>query len=521
MSTAYFRTNGSRSSLICFFLHEKGDVRVKKLLISVTGGRTRVALWENGRVAELYGEAGEQVQLVGNVYRARVVDVLPSMQAAFIDIGLAKNAYLYIDDALPTQRPHGTKPNIRELVRSGEERYVQVNKEATGTKAPRVTTQVGLPGRSLVYLPQESQISVSRKIQNDRERSRLQQVMARLLADGEGAIVRTQAEGASEGQLSAELAYLRERWRDAVEQSKRLKPPCLVYRDDDLATRTIREHFTAEVDELLVDHHPTYQRVKALVHALYPTFGKRLTYFQGKRSLFEEFGVEAEMDKALERQVALRSGGYLLIDQTEAMTVIDVNTGKFTGKGAAQLEETVTQTNLEAAAEIARQLRLRDIGGIIIIDFIDMKARENQNRVLERLRLETAKDRTPTHVLGMTQLGLVEMTRKKVRQNLNERMTEKCPACAGRARVLAVQELALRFEQEVASLVRSSDAEAVVAEVPPRLNEYLSGEQKRIESELSVHLYLLPQQQLQLEEYRIRYVGDAGEALRRYQQVEE
>ncbi|MFY0543441.1 Rne/Rng family ribonuclease [Brevibacillus sp. H7] len=488
---------------------------MKKLLISVTGDRTRVVMWENGRVTELYNESEETEHQVGNVYRGRVVDVLASMQAAFVDIGLSKNAYLYVDDALSSNRQHGIKPNIRELVRSGEERYFQVIKEATGTKAPRVTTQVGLPGRCLVYLPQESQISVSRKMEDDRERTRLKQLAARLLKEGEGVIIRTQAAGTSEHQLEGELSYLRERWREAVEQGKRQKTPCLIYRDDDLIARTVRERLSDEVDELTVDHQPAFQRVKALVRALYPDFMDRLTYYQGKRPLFDQYGVDAEIDKALKRRVPLKSGGYLLIDHTDAMTVIDVNTGKFTGKGAAQLEETVTQTNLEASEEIARQLRLRDIGGIVIIDFIDMKARANQERVLERLRTETAKDRTPTHVLGMTHLGLVEMTRKKVRQNLAERLTEACPTCAGRGRVITVGELALRFEQEVASLAKSSGAEAIVAEVPPRLMERLATERERIESGLGVRIHLLMQEQLHLEEYRILYVGDAREALRR------
>jgi len=492
---------------------------MKKLLINVTGESTRVAVWEQGRLTELYQET-ETADLVGSVYRGRVVDVLPSMQAAFVDIGLDKNAYLYVDDALPAERQRGAKPNIRELVRGGEERFVQVNKEATGNKAPRVTTQVGLPGRRLVYLPLERHISVSRKLEDERERSRLRQFAERLLHGQEGVIIRTQAAGAGETELAAELAFLRKKWQVAVEESKQKKVPSLVLRDDDLVMRMLRELLADDVDELIVDHPPTYLRVREWVRAVDPSHLNHLVCYQGKRPLFDQFGIETEIEKALQRQVPLKSGGYLLIDRTEAMTVIDVNTGKFTGKGAAQLEETVTRTNLEAAEEIARQLRLRDIGGIIVVDFIDMKLRTNQERVISRLREETEKDRTPARVLGMTQLGLVEMTRKKVRQNLTERLTEDCPACAGSGRVLAVEELLLRFEREAAALTKTQEAEAIVAEVPSRLYKRLSAERTRLEQEMSVRFYFVEYRSLPADAHRILYVGSRGEAERRYQQLE-
>jgi ribonuclease G len=305
---------------------------LKKILISVAEKQTRAAIIEAGRLAELYMEAGKQEQKVGNIYRGRVVDVLTSMQAAFVDIGMEKNAFLYIDDALPVDWQQGgkeaAKPNIRELVCRGEELLVQINKEATGTKAPRVTTQISLPGRILVYLPYGQQVSVSRRIQDETERKRLQQQTASLLEPGEGAILRTLAEGVDARMIAGELAYLREVWREAIERSKQRKPPVLVFQDADLAVRVVRDAFAEDVDELVIDDSPTFQRIRRLVSALYPHLLDRLSLFQGKRTLFEEYGVEGEIDKALRRQVWLKSGGTIVIDQTEAMTVIDVNTGK-------------------------------------------------------------------------------------------------------------------------------------------------------------------------------------------------
>lgn len=476
---------------------------------------------EAGRLSEIFIESDKTEQLMGNVYRGRVVDVLPSMQAAFIDIGLEKNAFLYIDDALAPDWQQGArdaaKPNIRELVRKGEELLVQINKEATGTKAPRVTTQIGLPGRILVYMPQSRQVSVSRKIGQEQERRRLQQLATSLLTPGEGVILRTLAEGVEAKRIENELRYLRTVWQEALNEAKSAKPPSLVYQDADLVIRTVRDTLAEDVEELVVDHPAAFARVKQLVTALYPGWLNRLSFYQGKQPLFEVHGVEHEIDKALRRQVWLKSGGYLVIDHTEAMTVIDVNTGKFTGKSAQQLEETVTQTNLEAAREIARQLRLRDIGGIIIIDFIDMKSKSNQTKVLAALQEALAHDRTSTYVLGMTQLGLVEMTRKKSRQSLTESLTRPCPVCEGKGRVLSETEAALRFEREIRSYVKNSEVEAIVASLPENAAALLDGaEADRLQKELDIQLYLLAEERLHPGESRILYVGNREEAKRRY-----
>ncbi len=494
---------------------------MKRILISAENGQTRVAVLEADRLVELHAETGETESLVGNIYRARVDNVLSGMQAAFVDIGQKKNAFLYIDDALPPAfhktRGGREKPNIRELVHNGQELLVEVTKEAFGSKAPRVTTQISLTGRMLVYMPYGGQVSVSRRILDERERKRLEAVARELIDESEGVILRTMAEGADRERLAAELAYLREVWADALAQGKEKKPPCLVYRDADLPVRVVRDLFADDVDELIVDRLAVLERVKQTVRAFHPERADRVRFYQGKTPLFAAYGVDAEIDKALKRHVPLKSGGFLVIDQTEAMTVIDVNTGRFTGAGGQRLEETVTRANLEAAEEIARQLRLRDIGGIVIIDFIDMNSQASRERVLAALQAALARDRTTTVVLGITRLGLVEMTRKKIRQNLSDALTRPCPVCDGRGRVLSGAEALFRLEQEVRASVRQREIEAVVVEAASDLAALLAegGEAARLAGELGIAVHVVAREGMTPGRYRIAYAGSAGEGERR------
>jgi ribonuclease G len=495
---------------------------LKQILISSEKNLSRIAVLVQGRLEDLHVETGKTDQLVGNIYRARVVNVLPSAQSAFLDIGADKNAYMYIDDAIPpgqkANRQGKEKPNIRHLVQVGEERLVQVMKEAQGTKAARVTTEISIPGRMLVYLPDSARISISRRIQAPAERKRLEQTAARLLTGSEGVIFRTQAEGADEQRIADELCYLRSVWSEALAAAAAKKLPVLVHPGDDLITRAVRDLFSADVDELIVDHGPTFQRVKQMLLSFYPDLADRLSLYQGKLPLFEQYAVEAEIDKALRRQVWLKSGGSIVIDRTEAMTVIDVNTGKFTGGASMQLEELVTRTNLEAAREIARQLRLRDIGGIVIIDFIDMKSSANQARLLAELESELARDRTVTSVLGLTKLGLVELTRKKVRQSLSEALTSPCPTCGGKGRVLSLAEVSRRLEREIRALVKTGEAEAVVVELSAELARHWqepvdgTARSQRVEQDLQIRLHLLPEARLPVHAYRVRYTGTKQEA---------
>ncbi len=491
----------------------------RQILIEGSGSRQRVARLEDGQLVELHTETDQALQLIGNIYRGRIETVLPSMQAAFVDVGTGENVYLYIDDALPGERKSEKgkpKPNIRDVVQRGEERFVQVYKEGTGSKAPSVTTELAIPGRMLVYLPGGKSISVSRKIGEQAERERLRQIAETLLQEREGMILRTASAGVDAGQIAAELTYLRERWQEALAASKTKKTPCLIYQDADLVIRTIRDSLSEPPAQILIDDLPTLQRVKQFVAAFQPSLLRNIAFYQDKQPLFDRYGIEAEIDKALRRQIWLKSGGSIVIDQTEAMTVIDVNTAKYTGKATQQLEETVTRTNLEAAGEIARQLRLRDIGGIVIIDFIDMKQSANQVRVLETLQTAVSQDRTSTYVLGFTQLGLVEMTRKKSRQNLVEALTQPCPACQGRGRVLSDAEVAQRLMREIRGLAKSAGHEAFIVELTPDAAQQFLREREALHAELSVHIFIKQDRHGHAGHFRITYAGSRAEAELKY-----
>jgi ribonuclease G len=508
---------------------------VKQVAISGSGGRLWAALLEQGRLVEWRSEQAETEPQAGCVYRGRVTDVLPGIQAAFVDIGQGKNAFLYVDDALPPF--HGTEKRlINELVRVGETLLVQVSKEAAEGKAPKVTTRVSIPGRLLVYLPPEgravgtvenglpvasvpaeptARVSVSRKIADEAKRRKLRERAAGLLEDGEGVIVRTEAEHADDEAVARELTFLRKRWREALASAAGRKTPCLICRDVGLIEAALRDFGAEDAEEIIVEETAAFQRVKELTEALYPDAADKIRRYQGREPLFERLGLVAQLDRALQRRIPLPSGVHLVFDRTEAMTVIDVNTGAFSGKGGQQREQAITAANLEAAREIARQLRLRDIGGIVLIDFVNMQEAANRERVLAALRAEAAKDTAPVAVLGMTALGLVELTRKRVRASLAERMTEPCPCCGGTGRVLSVDELERRLFDELGGLVRSQEAEAALIEVPARMYERLAADSPEGRP---LHLYVLRADHLPPERYRILYAGRREEADRLYRE---
>ncbi|NGQ94300.1 Rne/Rng family ribonuclease [Brevibacillus sp. SYP-B805] len=489
---------------------------MKQILISSDGETVRIAVTQSGRLVEYRMEEGSD-GLSGSIYLGRVTDVLPGIRAAFVDIGLPKNGYLALDDVPRSSGKRAEEkrsPSHTGRIHEGEALLVQIEKEETGTKGGRLTAEISLPGRKLVYLPFGRQVMVSRKMVGEAERSRLRELMAGHLHDGEGVIVRTMAAGSDDDDLIRELEYLRGLWQEAAARAKGAKPPRRLFDGGGLAARVLHDWLNHEVGEVLLDHSATYQQVKRVMEKLYPELVDRLSFYQGKASLFEREGVEAEIDRALQRQVPLPHGGFLVIDRTEAMTVIDVNTGTFTGQGGRQVEETILQTNLEAAAEIAHQLRLRDIGGIIIIDFIDMTRPADQERVLERLQAELAKDRTPTRVAGMTRLGLVEMTRKRERKSIGELLTTPCPVCRESGRTLAPAEVARRFLREVRGLVMHQDAQAIVGLLPPQVMACLDWAEQ--EKALSVHLLLKEEGRLAPHAYRIIYAGSLQEARQRF-----
>jgi ribonuclease G len=408
------------------------------ILINVTPQETRVALLLQGAVQELHIERSSSRGLTGNIYSGKVVRVLPGMQSAFIDIGLERAAFLHVADiceARPRDNPNGALMPIEKVLFDGQVLTVQVIKDPIGTKGARLATQISIAGRMLVYLPRDPHIGISQKIENEAERELLRQRLQSLLPDDEkgGYIVRTMAEEASDADLQADVDYLRKIWAAISNRAKTRPPTSLLYQDLSLAQRVLRDFVHDETTSIQVDSRENFIKLTEFATAYTPGELSRLQHYTGERPLFDLHGVEVEILRALGRRVDLKSGGYLIIDQTEAMTTIDVNTGGFVG--GRNFADTIFKTNLEAALAIARQLRLRNLGGIIILDFIDMTQTEHRNAVLAELKKALARDRTKVSISGFSALGLVEMTRKRTRESLAHILCEQCPACGGKGQV--------------------------------------------------------------------------------------
>jgi len=407
------------------------------IIVDVGSSETRVALLEDGELVELHIEKNSSERYVGNIYRGKVKDVLPGMQAAFIDIGHERNAFLYVTDAIiqkeypdnEKEKINGRNLNICDVLKTGQEITVQVIKEPIGTKGPRVTTHITLPGRYMVLLPNADYTGVSRRIENEDERARLKKIAESLKPEGKGLIIRTAAEGKEKEDFLKDLDYLTKLWETTKRKEHKGNVPRCIYQEYNIVERTVRDLFTQDISKFVINDVQQYERVLELLDLISPSLKARVKYFSKDYQIFEYYQIESQILRAMSRKVWLKSGGYIIFDKTEALTVIDVNTGKFTGRH--NLEDTVVRTNIEAAAEIAKQLRLRDIGGIIIIDFIDMHESEHQKMVLDALIQTLKKDRTKTTVVGMTGLGLIEMTRKKVRSELSTIMSDDCPYCGG------------------------------------------------------------------------------------------
>ena len=380
-----------------------------------------MALADEGRLLSVEIERTASTHLVGNIYKGQVQNVLPGMQAAFIDIGSGKNAFLYVGD--------GILPQGQQKIHVGQSLPIQIIKDALGSKGPRATTHISLPGRNLVLMPMADYVGISHRIQDAAERQRLKELAEDICPPGMGLIVRTAAMEQSREALQADVVYLVRLWQSIQARHKIAAPPALLYRDADLVIRIVRDYFTAEIKELIVDDAQIYNRIISLVQYVSPDLLDRVRLYEEKTPVLRALGLEDELAKTRARQVKLRSGGFLVIDRTEALTVIDVNTGKFVGKSS--LADTVYSINLEAAEEILRQLVLRDIGGIIIVDFIDMEDKAQQDELLDYMREQAKKDRTKTNIIDMTSLGLVEITRKKTRKNLANLAYTDCPYCGG------------------------------------------------------------------------------------------
>jgi len=421
-----------------------------EILVNITPQETRVAILEQGVTQELHIERISGRGIVGNIYNGRVSRVLPGMQSAFIDIGLDRAAFLHVADIWSLQQNEisDTKP-IEKLLHEGSNILVQVVKDAIGTKGARLSTQISLAGRLLVYLPQESHIGISQRIENDSERELLREKLQQILPTEEkgGYIIRTMAETAGDKDLRSDLEYLHKMWHDIQQKCTTISAPALLYQDLDLSHRVLRDLVDEDTARILVDSRENCQKLVKFAQYFMPYIAERITLYTADRPLFDLHGVEEEIEKSLARRVDLKSGGYLIIDQTEALTTMDVNTGGFIG--IRNFEDTILKTNLEAAQVIARQLRLRNLGGIIICDFIDMDSEEHRNAVLTEFNRALSKDRVRINISGFSALGLVEMTRKRTRESLAQVLCETCPTCQGRGEIRTAQTICYEILREL------------------------------------------------------------------------
>jgi len=436
----------------------------EEILINVTPRETRVAVVENGVLQEIFVERERKRGLVGNIYKGRVCRVLPGMEAAFINIGLERAAFLHVSDIRGRDfsgsdliHQDDRLAQITELVREGQEIIVQVIKDPIGTKGARVTTHITLPSRFLVFLADSQVEGVSIKIEDEAERQRLKEVISTFRAEfGGGYIVRTAAEGAEAWALRADMQFLHRLWESIRERIKEVRGIETIYEDLPLALRTLRDFVDANVEKVRVDSWETYERLLRFAEKFIPEMSPHIEHYSGERPIFDLYGIEDEIQRALSKKVPLKSGGYLIVDQTEAMTTIDVNTGAYVGH--RNLEETIFKTNLEAAQAIARQLCLRNLGGIIILDFIDMSNAEHQQAVLKALERHLEKDRAKSHICEVSALGLVEMTRKRIRESLEHILCEPCPQCNGRGTVKTVETICYEIFRELLREARQYEA---------------------------------------------------------------
>jgi ribonuclease G len=482
------------------------------MLIESDPHETRIAILEHDRLAEIFIERRQDLGIVGNVYLGRVNRVLPGMQAAFVDIGLERDAFLYVDEVadplaafeglgevaeppdpdgedtselFPTRRPLSSERTIDQLLRPGQEVMVQVLKDALPNKGARVSTQITLPGRSLVLLPDVDHLGVSRRIEDDFERERLRTILEEIQPPGAGLIVRTAGAEADLEEFGADLAYLLDLWRRVRARGESLSPPVLLHRDLDLSLRVVRDHLSEEFGGVWVDGEDTYERVVDFVDQVQPSLLGRVKLHQDS-PLFDSFGVEAEIEAALRTKVWLKSGGYIVIHPTEALVAIDVNTGRYVGR--RNLEDTVLTTNLEAVEEIVRQIRLRNLGGILVIDLIDMMDAEHRQRVFDALIAEMAKDRAKHKILEISEFGLVEITRKRSRPSLERLLTQPCPCCRGVGRVKSLSTIGLDLRRQILQQANGLRRRELLLRVHPEVAEALQRHDQPILRELEREL---------------------------------
>ncbi len=493
-----------------------------KMLIESDPHQTRIAVLEDDRLTEIFVERHRHRGLVGNVYKGRVTRVLPGMQAAFVDVGLERDAFLYVSDVagdveameeLEIEEPrnhddppahHGPTPSIDELLKPGQEIIVQVVKDPLPNKGARISTHVTLPGRYLVLLPTVRHFGVSRRIEDEAERERLLGVLGQLSTNG-GLIVRTVGEGKGPEEFESDLAYLSRLWDKIRQRAGKVSAPTLLHQDLDLALRVVRDLLRQDFSVLWVDGEETYERIVEFLDQVQSSLVGKVKLFRQGSTLFEQFGIEEQIEAALKSKVWLRSGGYIVINPTEALVAIDVNTGRFVGQ--SNLEDTVLQTNLEAVQEIVRQIRLRDLGGIIVIDLIDMVELEHREEVFASLESELKKDRAKTKMLNISEFGLVEITRKRSRANLERLLTQPCPYCSGRGRIKSLTTICLNLRKELLNQRGRAGQTELLLRVHPEVARALQQEERAILDELQrslgVHILLQSDPELHHERFNV------------------
>ncbi|MBI3078824.1 MAG: Rne/Rng family ribonuclease [Deltaproteobacteria bacterium] len=501
-----------------------------QLIINTTAHETRVALLEGGLLTELYIERARDQGIVGNIYKGRVTRVLPGMQASFVDIGMEKAAFLYVTDVYddfeefelsggerpepaPVDeeeveaegRPRGGRSPIQDLLREGQEILVQVAKEPLGSKGARITSHITLPGRHLVFLPTFEHVGVSRRIKNDRERRRLRDVVMRLRPPGSGCIIRTASEGRDEEELRADMEFLVRLWNSVQRKKDAAPAPSLVYQELDISLRAIRDLVSEEMDKVVVDSKEEYERILEFMDGFLPRLKGIVQHYDREEPIFDAYGVEVEINRALNRRVWLKSGGYIVIDVREALTSIDVNTGRYVGR--RNLEDTILKTNLEAVKEIAYQLRLRNLGGIIIIDFIDMEREGNREKVYNTLVEALKTDKARTNILRISELGLVEMTRQRTRENLSQVLCEPCFYCEGKGLLRSRATICYDIFREIRREAPDLKGKKIMVTCHPDIADLLYDEERAgveaLEKRLEKGIVVRAKSTFHLEQYEV------------------
>jgi ribonuclease G len=500
---------------------------INELIINVAREESRVALLESGQIVELYIERNKDSSLVGNVYKGRVLKILPGMQSAFIDIGLEKAAFLYVSDIMPViddfyapfiedksngedpddpgMHPETVKtPPIEELLQEGQEIFVQVAKDPMGTKGARVTSYVTLPGRYLVLMPNVDHVGISRRIENEETRERLKAIANEVRPKGYGLIMRTVSEDAADDEIRRDLEFLLHLWESTQAKKDKAAAPALIYSDLDLVSRSIRDFMGQDIERLVIDSPADYERLCDFVSSYFPRLMSKLELYDGREPIFDAFAIEHDIARALERKVWLKSGGYIIIDQTEAMTVIDVNTGKYVGK--ENLEDTILKTNLEAVKETAYQVRLRNLGGIILMDFIDMEKLENREKVFNALVEAMKKDRARSTIYNISELGIIQMTRKRVRESLGRVLCEQCPYCEGQGFIKSARTVAYEIFRKLRRM-NLARGKVVVIIAHSAVADLLADEERygieEIENKFGIKLIVKEDVKLHQEHYEI------------------